>query len=182
MYTTAMSSIMAIAIALTFVVQQSNAVDFHQWCQRTSHNNLCVSVVMADPRNNLKTSPNGICRILTDKAITIANANAARISDLQKKSTGRITGPLRTCSTEYDKMRYDLKGFDFTVLNHENYIPLVANVGGAAGTPGDCEGAFKEFHIPSPLTNANKNLEDILVAVLEIINLNECNKINSCIG
>ncbi|KAG8363069.1 hypothetical protein BUALT_BualtUnG0007800 [Buddleja alternifolia] len=145
MYTTAMSSIMAIAIALTFVVQQSNAVDFHQWCQRTSHNNLCVSVVMADPRNNLKTT---------------------RISDLQKKFTGRITGPLRTCSTEYDKMRYDLKGFDFTVLNHENYIPLVANVGGAAGTPGDCEGAFKEFHIPSPLTNANKNLEDILVTVL----------------
>ncbi|KAL3834642.1 hypothetical protein ACJIZ3_009378 [Penstemon smallii] len=174
-------AIWALVTALV-IDQQVNAANdlVRQMCGRTDNNNLCVSIIEADPRENLKNSPNGLCGILRDKAVSIAVATTPKISNLLKTTTNTYARQcLQICLNSYEKSIMELKSVDFREINHRNYGSLGIVVSYGSLGPEDCEECFAERPgtPPSPLKPENKNMLNVVNLVLEILNLTICNKI-----
>ncbi|KAL0372009.1 UNVERIFIED_CONTAM: hypothetical protein Scaly_0882500 [Sesamum calycinum] len=172
--------------ALLLPLHQSNAAAddlVHQWCRRTSDNDVCTSVIEADPRDNLKHSPNGFCAILRDRGLADAAATKAKISDALKNTTQLYAVQcLQDCSDFYNRTIYIFNYVDFSVLNHRNYPGLNIDIAGAYDAVRDCEDGFKERPgtLPSPITQENLRMMKIIDTILSIINLKECNKADYC--
>ncbi|KAL3516175.1 hypothetical protein ACH5RR_023077 [Cinchona calisaya] len=164
--------------------QSEGAFDFRQFCQRTTHSGTCIFVILADPRINLRTTPNGLGTILNDKAKSVTATTSSKISTLLKRSTNPKLGrDLQICSDIYDRNKDRLKQ-DFSSFNRAKYLNIVTALGGVFDEAGDCERIFKEPSSPiaSPLTVENQNLRTLVETTLQILNLIECNKIAACIG
>ncbi|KAL0407919.1 UNVERIFIED_CONTAM: hypothetical protein Sradi_1726300 [Sesamum radiatum] len=174
------------ASLLLLPLQKSNAAAddlVHQWCRRTSANDVCTSIIEADPRDNLKHSPNGFCEILRDRGLADAAATKAKISDALKNTTQLYAVQcLQDCSDFYDRTSYILNYVDFSVLDHHNYPALNNNIAGAYDAVSECEAGFTERPgtLPSPITQENLRMMKIIDTILCIINLKECNKAEYC--
>ncbi|KAL3814758.1 hypothetical protein ACJIZ3_016026 [Penstemon smallii] len=161
--------------ALSFVLHQTNAANdlVRNWCQRTDYNDLCVSEIEADPRENLKNSPNGLCNILRDRAVANAVATTPKISSLLQTTTNHYAVQcLQICSESYQRSISKLTVVDFSVINRQDYSELNGDIGAAFYEFQDCEECFTERPgtSPSPLTPENQNLGNICKVVIEIIN------------
>jgi pectinesterase inhibitor-like protein len=96
--------------------------DFHQWCRKTTHSQICISIISQYPAEYLKRDPTGCCWILNDKARDIAGSALNNISDLLKGSVGSYDKDLLQHSYAlYSDIDYIVYNFDFSVLNHQNY-------------------------------------------------------------
>ncbi|KAL3813489.1 hypothetical protein ACJIZ3_014757 [Penstemon smallii] len=172
-------------LAHALAIHQVNAANdlVRQLCQRTTNNNLCLSIIEADPRQDLKNSPNGLCTILRERAVSNAIATSSKISNLLKTTTNRYAVQcLQICADSYQISIMRLRSADFRVISRQGYVSLAGGVAVASDATHDCEGTFTERPgtPPSPLTSENQSLEDVVRLVLEIINLTICNKVASC--
>ncbi|KAL3834643.1 hypothetical protein ACJIZ3_009379 [Penstemon smallii] len=170
-------SIAILALVTALVIdQQVNAANdlVRQMCGRTDNNNLCVSIIEADPRENLKNSPNGLCGILRDRALSNAVATTPKISNLLKTTTNTYAREcLQICLDSYEKSIMELKSVDFREINDRNYGSLVIKVSYGSLGPEDCEESFTERPgtPPSPLKPENNNQVKVVNLALEILNL-----------
>ncbi|KZV28731.1 hypothetical protein F511_31045 [Dorcoceras hygrometricum] len=170
-------NIVALSILSCFLIGEVDADDVsQQWCQITDYNELCMNTIRVDPRDFLKTSPEGLCRIIVDRAILVSSANMANISELLRRSTGRSHQALSVCNDEYDVALNYLRRVDLSVINYRRYLDVVVVIAFSTQNVADCEDQFKQVvpPIPSPITNENRQLEDIINTVLEIINFKVC--------
>ncbi|PIN02987.1 hypothetical protein CDL12_18019 [Handroanthus impetiginosus] len=152
------------------------------WCTRTTHSATCLSIVNADRRANLKTSPNGLATILRDKALTTAQATLIKITSLSRRARNpHEIAALKSCSAGYLRAISSLKTAKFAVINRDVYGIVLGAISDANDEPRDCELAFQEPPaIPSPISANNNRLRDILATNLEIINLIVCNSPSFC--
>ncbi|KAL0378928.1 UNVERIFIED_CONTAM: hypothetical protein Sradi_3198300 [Sesamum radiatum] len=156
------------ALLLLLPLQQSNAAGddlVHQWCRRTSDNDVCKSIIEADPWDNVKHSPNGFCAILRDRGLTDAAATKPKISDALKNTTQLYAVQcLQDCFDFYDGTIDILKSVDFSVMNHHNYPGPIMSVSGAYYAVSDCEDGFTEQPgtLPSPITQENLSMRKII--------------------
>ncbi|KAK4477555.1 hypothetical protein RD792_016787 [Penstemon davidsonii] len=128
----------------------------------------------ADPRQDLKNSPNGLCSILRERAVSDAIATSSKISNLLKTTTNRYAVQcLRICADSYQISIMRLRSADFRVISRQGYVSLARGVSDAFDLTSDCEDTFTERPgtPPSPLTSENQSLVNIVRLVLEIINL-----------
>ncbi|KAI3445109.1 hypothetical protein Pfo_001774 [Paulownia fortunei] len=172
-----------IALAMAPILHHANAVDVaNEWCGRTTHKSICLSIVEADRRGNLKTSPNGIGTILTDKALATAAATSAKISRVLKRATNRHEiAALKSCSAGYNRAISSLRSAHFKVINRQTYPTLLAAISNANDEPRDCELSFQEPPaIASPISAENWRLRDICATTLDIINLVVCKSPEFC--
>ncbi|KAG8363692.1 hypothetical protein BUALT_Bualt19G0048800 [Buddleja alternifolia] len=100
----------------------------HRLCQRIRNNNVCTSIIEAGPQNNLKSSPNGLCTILRDKAVANVIATKAKISNVLRRTTQPyVVQCLQACSDSLEEKLFTLK------LHHGGKLiehPLKMYVGG----------------------------------------------------
>ncbi|XP_027103037.1 cell wall / vacuolar inhibitor of fructosidase 1-like [Coffea arabica] len=170
-------------LLLVLTSRGTAAEDFQTWCKKTTHNAKCIDVISADPRSDLKTSPSGFCTIVNDEAKAIAARTTSKISSLLRTTTDPLLkSALQECSEKYDSVNFRLDQ-DFSVLNHETYPTLAIALTEAYGQAQECEDLLND---PKPLepslTPEIQTASDIVETTLQILNFNECNKIDSCIG
>ncbi|KZV28732.1 hypothetical protein F511_31046 [Dorcoceras hygrometricum] len=161
-------NIVALSILSCFIFGEINADDVsQQWCQITDYNELCMNTIRADPRNFLKTSPEGLCRIIVDRAILVSSANMAKISELLRRSTGSSHQALSVCNEEYGVALNYLRRVDLSVINYRRYLDVAVEIAFSTQNAADCEDQFKQVvpPVPSPITNENRQLEDIIDTV-----------------
>ncbi|XP_011089123.1 pectinesterase inhibitor-like [Sesamum indicum] len=171
------SLLILIALAMAPTLHQANAADITAGlCGQTTPKAVCVLLVEADPRANLKTSPNGIATILRDKASATASATSAKISSLLRGATNRREiAALKSCSAGYNRAISSLRSADFKVIDRRTYATLVAAISNANDEPRDCELSFQEPPaVRSPISAENERLREICATTLEIINLRVC--------
>ena len=180
-----LSLVLSIATFLLLVLTSRGtaAEDFHTWCKKTTHSAKCIDVISADPRSDLKTSPSGFCTIVNDEAKAIAARTTSKISSLLRTTTDPLLkSALQECSEKYDSVNFRLDQ-DFSVLNHETYPTLAVALTEAYGQAQECEDVLND---PKPLepslTPEIQTAADVVDTTLQILNLNECNKIDSCVG
>ncbi|XP_073024360.1 pectinesterase inhibitor-like [Primulina eburnea] len=172
---------LSLAVALIFHQTKSANVE-QQYCKRTTNGALCLSIIEADPRATLKTTPIGLCTILRDKALATAGATSAKISGLLKRATNpHLVSSLKTCFSGYSSAISSLKSVDFRVINPQTYVGLVGSMSDASDVPRDCELSFQEPPaIQSPISAENERLRVICATTMEMVNLVECNRPSFC--
>ncbi|KAH6778371.1 hypothetical protein C2S51_009683 [Perilla frutescens var. frutescens] len=150
----------------------------HKWCKITPNYDLCTSIIKADPRTQLKQSPNGMCVILRDRAVLeviAADTMVSRYLNNKTKAGFNKYGVecLQECAGFYGDAIYDLDISDFTIINQTTYTPLSVQVGSAYDGPKNCEECFTERPgtTPSPLTSQNHNIQNISQIILSILYL-----------
>ncbi|KAL3618237.1 hypothetical protein CASFOL_038558 [Castilleja foliolosa] len=159
-----------------------------KWCSRTEKKELCVKLIEADPREELKRSPNGFCEIVRDKAVKDYVAANSRIPAILKRTTVPFVRSclIGECSEGYTQAIDKLKSLDFSVISRETYQNLAVSTSYGYTNPWDCEHCFKEgppgLSIPPDLASDNRNLENAPSIIAIIINLVVCNKIEACQG
>ncbi|KAL9175448.1 hypothetical protein ABFS82_02G112800 [Erythranthe guttata] len=165
-----------IFIALTFILTNTldrvNATDPGTGlCRQTTHNDLCLSILKADPRSDLKFSPSGVATILRDSALSTSADAAAKTTDLLKSASDKQEiASLKSCSGGYSSAISSLKSIKFDVIDRTTYPSMVAAVNAGTVAGRDCEASFKKgAGVPSPLTAVNGRLGDVCDTLLEII-------------
>ncbi|KAK4422422.1 hypothetical protein Salat_1824500 [Sesamum alatum] len=119
-----------------------------------------------------------------DRSLIDAATTSAKISDALKNTTQLYAVQcLQDCSDDYDQSIDILKSVNFSVMNHYNYVALSVDVSGADILVSDCEDCFTERPgtLPSPITQENLSMLNIIRTILNIISLKECNKAESCL-
>ncbi|KAL3618234.1 hypothetical protein CASFOL_038555 [Castilleja foliolosa] len=156
-----------------------------KWCSRAGLKELCVKLIEADPRKELKSSPNGFCEILRDKAVKDYVATNSRIPDILKRTTDPFVRRclIDECSEGYIQAIDNLKSLDFSVINRETYYNLT-RVSYGFNNPDFCEHCFKEgppgLSIPPELASDNRNLENAPIIIAGIVNLMVCGTTAAC--
>ncbi|KAL3618243.1 hypothetical protein CASFOL_038564 [Castilleja foliolosa] len=159
-----------------------------KWCSRTERKELCVKLIEADPRKELKSSPNGFCEIVRDKAVKVYVATNSKIPSIVNRTTVPFVRRclIDECSEGYIQAIDHLKSLDFSVISRETYQNLAVSTSYGYTNPWDCEHCFKEgppgLSIPPELASDNRNLENAPIIIADIINLVVCNKIEACQG
>ncbi|KAH6786547.1 hypothetical protein C2S52_006099 [Perilla frutescens var. hirtella] len=150
----------------------------HKWCKITPNYDLCTSIIKADPRTQLKQSPNGMCVILRDRAVLeVIAADTAVSRYLNNKTKAGFNNYgvecLQQCAKFYGDAIYDLDISDFAVINETTYTSLAEQVGSADDGPKGCEECFTERPgtTSSPLTSQNHNIQNISLIILSILYL-----------
>ncbi|KAL3618233.1 hypothetical protein CASFOL_038561 [Castilleja foliolosa] len=157
-----------------------------KWCSRTEKKELCVKLIEADPRKELKSSPNGFCEIVRDKAVKDYVATHSRIPAILKRTTDPFVRRclIGECSEGYIQAIDNLKSLDFSVISRETYSNLAASVAYGYSNPWFCEHCFKEgppgLSIPPELASDNRNLENAPGIIADIVNLMVCGTIAAC--
>ncbi|XP_073025187.1 uncharacterized protein [Primulina eburnea] len=153
-----------------------------QWCNRTDRSSLCLKILNADSRSYLRSSPEGMARIIVDRALLISESNIGKITDLIGKSKGTSNRVFRDCLAGYNQAHDLLKEANISVINRQTYHDVAAAVSFPYHKADECEQEFKQLlpGTPPPLTEDNKLLEDVIYVAMEIINLKVCNKTGIC--
>lgn len=158
--------------------------DFHQVCQKTSHSDTCISIISQDPRGDLKTNPIGFSTILNDKARAVA-------ADILDRINGFLGGPINpsvktllqdayALITDADYIVYNL---DFSTLSHQTYPKFRSDLEQAKGNVTQSVPILGRLPANfSLLADRNNLLENVIQTTIEIVNVNECNKIEACIA
>ncbi|KAL8161007.1 hypothetical protein V2J09_012496 [Rumex salicifolius] len=74
----------AAACAATCKTITQTSKPYQTWCNKTNNESLCASMVQSDPRDRLKTSPQGLVVILVSAAQAKANATRLFINESLK--------------------------------------------------------------------------------------------------
>ncbi|KAL6546508.1 hypothetical protein OROMI_022229 [Orobanche minor] len=175
-------------VLLLMIFRVNSATDdddvVHRWCSMTDNNKLCVSVIDADSRSNLKNSLNGLCAIIRDRVVADATVTQNKIiPNLLKKTTNfYVNRCLKDCLENYDDGIYSLKSIDFSHIEGKTYyIDISAHIAAGLDEVTECESCFTEQPgTPSPLTSNNDKFVKIGILVAEILNLVNCNKTEAC--
>ncbi|KAL6493844.1 hypothetical protein OROGR_031753 [Orobanche gracilis] len=173
----------SLALSPNIILQVDAADVSDEWCGRTYRKADCLSIVMADKRANLKTSPNGLATILRDRAVATAVDTSLKIATFLKKAIDkREVTTLRSCSADYFDAIDTLTTADFKVMDHKTYPTLVAVIDVGNDKARDCEFSFRDPRSPirSPISAENERLREICAITLQIINLVVCNSVSSC--
>ncbi|KAI5675561.1 hypothetical protein M9H77_06511 [Catharanthus roseus] len=162
----------------------SAAIDFHQWCQRTSNVDVCNAIIQNDPRADLKTSPSGILTILTEKAKSVVALCSFKVVVLleSRNSSPQLKKGLERCWIAYKRANQTLdKQNYYGVINKDTYRDLNCNLGRVYDQPVICETAFGDQPgIRPPLTPEDVNLMTIAQVNAQILNIFFCNQTESC--
>ena len=157
-------------------------IDFHQVCQRTTHSDTCISTISQDPQEDLKTNLIGLSTILNEKARAVA-------ADILTKINGFLGGPITPPNknllqdaeafiTDADYIVYNL---DFSSLNHQTYPEFKLDLEEAKANVTQTAPILSGLPAnQSSLVGQNNLLENVIQTTLEIVNINECNKIETC--
>jgi pectinesterase inhibitor-like protein len=168
--------------SLLLLTESARPIDFHQWCKRTTHVDICNSIIQNDPRTNLKTSPSGILTILTDRAKAVVATCASKVVFLLKSpsSSPQLKEGLKKCWIAYKRATQTLALQDYSVVNKDTYKKLNFNLGRVYDQPVICETAF-QAPVKSPLTPEDTDIMNIAEANAQILNIYECNQPTACI-
>ncbi|KAI5681904.1 hypothetical protein M9H77_03132 [Catharanthus roseus] len=151
------------SLSSLFLTKCNSAIDFHQWCQRTTHVDVCNSIIQNDPRADLKTSPSGILKILTEKAKSVVALCSFKVVILLESpnSSPQLREGLERCWIAYKRANQTLdKQNYYGVINKDTYRNLNCNLGRAYEQPIICETAFRG-QVRPPLTPEDINIMTI---------------------
>ncbi|KAL3622601.1 hypothetical protein CASFOL_034012 [Castilleja foliolosa] len=151
-------------------------------CGRTTHKPLCLTIVNQDRRADLKTSPNGIAKILLDRAVDTTIAAMSKIDKLLPEPTNkRLRESLLKCNTDYFETINTLTTANLKEINRQTYPTLVNVIRTGIDKPSDCESSFHKLPaVSSPVTMENYGIKEDSATTLEVISLVVCNKPSSC--
>ncbi|KAL3622602.1 hypothetical protein CASFOL_034013 [Castilleja foliolosa] len=151
-------------------------------CGRTTHKPLCLTIVNQDRRSDLKTSPNGLAKILLDRAVDTTFAAMDKVNKLLPGTTDkRLKESLSTCSSDYFNTINTLTIVNLKEINRQTYPNLVNVIRTGIDKPSHCESSFHKLPaVSSPVTMENYGIKEDIATTLEVISLAVCNKLSSC--
>ena len=162
---------------------QPQFTTYQQICQRTTNSKLCIQIIDASTSSRLKANVNGWLQILSDQAKRISLFTLTKIDDAAKNNPSpRLSRSLDECRVEYNEIIRGLEQLEWRNLDRGNYADFNKALGYDELSVSACTNDFSQDPpIQSPVIIYTQNTKDLLDLTLEVLNLNQCNKITACI-
>ncbi|KAL3500858.1 hypothetical protein ACH5RR_039951 [Cinchona calisaya] len=156
--------------------------DYHQICQKTTDSVLCIRIIDASGTARFKTNANGWLQILNDQVKTLAITTNTKIGDaLRSNPSPRAKQSLDLCNDEYNSVVATLDNLEWFNLNKSNYPDFNRRLAQLLFIVEDCISSFtKPPPTPTPIGVFNENVKHVIQLTLQVLNLNQCNKITAC--
>ncbi|CAH1429095.1 unnamed protein product [Lactuca virosa] len=138
-------------------------------CKSTPSYNLCLSILLANPKSQ-NANLTGLALIVVD-AVKNEGVKTLQQIDALKKSLPELTAALTQCGDVYNTIMHVDVPLTINALNLGN--PKFGEDGMADTIieSQTCERSFKEHGQTSPLTNMNKDMEDVANVARAIIRI-----------
>ena len=175
-------SFLLVFFATLFSFGQPQFTTYQQICQKTTDRNTCIQIIDASTSAKLKANANGWLQILSDQAKTIATLTVTKNGDALKNPPSRpVAKGLLDCQFIYNfTIIPDIENIEWANLNRSNYPDYNRALSLTELGVNNCEDEFIDLPTPSPIDVFNQNVKHIVDITLEVLNLNQCNKISAC--
>ncbi|XP_072967999.1 putative invertase inhibitor [Typha angustifolia] len=153
-------------------VGASNVEDVCRAAASSSPNinfDFCVTSLQADPGSG-SADKKGLAVIAAELASKNATSTKSRVQELLNKAVEpKLKNSLDTCLDLYSDMIPNLSD-SISAIRTGRYSDAKTYLSSAFDAPGDCENAFSEEGIQSPITKENSDSQQLSVIALSITN------------